>query len=172
MKIPQVLIISSYIINEDPNGDIRFYASGSIILFVTPSKVSVPAPYTLEGDVVDPSDFTKKYDIKSIEHNFTDIVKQIEPKSFKMKEEIEMGISRNHLGFIADDLMNVIPPEWKDIVRVDDEGIKKLSYIKLSGILWGVCREQQTKIEHLETRLFKVENFIKDFVKPKAKAKS
>ena len=159
-------------INEDPNGDIRFYANNSIRLFVTPSKVSVPAPYTLEGDLVDTSDFTKKYDIKSIEHNFTDIVKQIEPKTFKMKEEKEIGITKNHFGFIADDLMNVIPPEWEDIVRVDDEGIKKLSYIKLSGILWGVCREQQTKIEHLETRLFEVENFIKDFVKPKAKAKS
>ena len=160
------------LINEDPNGDIRFYANNSIRLFVTPSKVSVPAPYTLEGDLVDTSDFTKKYDIKSIEHNFTDIVKQIEPKTFKMKEEKEIGITKNHLGFIADDLMNVIPPEWEDIVRVDDEGIKKLSYTKLSGILWGVCREQQTKIEHLETRLFEVENFIKDFVKPKAKAKS
>ena len=159
-------------INEDPNGDIRFYANNSIRLFVTPSKVSVPGPYTLEGDLVDTSDFTKKYDIKSIEHNFTDIVKQIEPKTFKMKEEKEIGITKNHFGFIADDLMNVIPPEWEDIVRVDDEGIKKLSYIKLSGILWGVCREQQTKIEHLETRLFEVENFIKDFVKPKAKAKS
>ena len=159
-------------INEDPNGDIRFYANNRIRLFVTPSKVSVPAPYTLEGDLVDTSDFTKKYDIKSIEHNFTDIVKQIEPKTFKMKEEQEIGITKNHFGFIADDLMNVIPPEWEDIVRVDDEGIKKLSYIKLSGILWGVCREQQTKIEHLETRLFEVENFIKDFVKPKAKAKS
>ena len=160
------------LINEDPNGDIRFYANNSIRLFVRPSKVSVPAPYTLEGDLVDTSDFTKKYDIKSIEHNFTDIVKQIEPKTFKMKEEKEMGITKNHLGFIADDLMNVIPPEWEDIVRVDDEGIKKLSYINLSGILSGVCREQQTKIEHLETRLFEVENFIKDFVKPKAKAKS
>ena len=158
-------------INEDPNGDIRFYANNSIRLFVTP-KVSVPAPYTLEGHLVDTSDFTKKYDIKSIEHNFTDIVKQIEPKTFKMKEEKEIGITKNHFGFIADDLMNVIPPEWEDIVRVDDEGIKKLSYIKLSGILWGVCREQQTKIEHLETRLFEVENFIKDFVKPKPKTRT
>ena len=42
-------------INEDPNGDIRFYANNSIRLFVTPSKVSVPAPYTLEGDLVDTS---------------------------------------------------------------------------------------------------------------------
>ena len=159
-------------INEDPNGDIRFYANNSIRLFVTPSKVSVPAPYTLEGDLVDTSDFTKKIDIKSIEHNFTDIVKQIEPKTFKMEDEKEIGITKNHLGFIADEIMEAIPPEWENIVMTDNEGIKKLSYIKLSGILWGVCREQQTKIEHLETRLFEVENFIKDFVKPKAKAKS
>ena len=160
------------LINEDPNGDIRLYANGGIRLVVTPSKVSVPAPYTLEGDVVDTSDFTKKYDIKSIEHNFTDIVKQIEPKTFKMEDEKEIGITKNHLGFIADEIMEAIPPEWENIVRVDDEGIKKLSYIKLSGILWGVCREQQTKIEHLETRLFEVENFIKDFVKPKPKTRT
>ena len=88
-----------------------------------------------------------------------------------MKEEKEMGISRNHLGFIADDLMNVLPPEWEDIVRVDDEGIKKLSYIKLSGILWGVCREQQTKIEHLETRLFEVEKLHQRFCQAKSKGK-
>ena len=159
-------------INEDPNGDIRFYANNSIRLFVTPSKVSVPAPYTLEGDLVDTSDFTKKYDIKSIKHNFTDIVKQIKPKTFKMEDKKEIGITKNHLKFITDEIMEAIPPEWENIVMTNNEGIKKLSYIKLSGILWGVCREQQTKIEHLKTRLFEVENFIKDFVKPKAKAKS
>ena len=48
-------------INEDPNGDIRFYANNSIRLFITPSKVSVPAPYTLEGDLVDTSQ--KRYEI-------------------------------------------------------------------------------------------------------------
>ena len=141
-------------------------------MFITPTKVSVPAPYTLEGDLVDTSDFIKKYDIKNVEYNFTDIVKRIEPKTFKMKDEKEIGITKNHLGFIADEIMEAIPPEWENIVMVDNEGIKKLSYIKLSGILWGVCREQQSKIEHLESRLFEVENFIKDFVKPKAKAKS
>ena len=114
----------------------------------------------------------KKYDIKSIEHSFTDIVKQIEPKTFKMEDEKEIGITKNHLGFIADEIMEAIPPEWENIVMVDNEGIKKLSYIKLSGILWGVCREQQSKIEHLETRLFEVENFIRDYVKPKPKAKA
>ena len=122
--------------------------------------------------MVDTSDLTKKHDIKSIEHNFTDIVKQVEPKTFKMEEEKELGITKNHIGFIADEIMNVIPDEWEYIVMTDNEGIKKLSYIKLTGILWGVCREQQDKIEHLEARLFEVENVIKDMTKPKPKAKS
>ena len=117
----------------------------------------------------------KKYDIKSIEHNFTDIVKQIEPKTFKMEDEKEIGITKNHLGFIADEIMEAIPPEWENIVMTDNEGIKKLSYIKLSGILWGVCREQQTKIEHLEACMFEMMEEIKELKgkkKPKAKAKS
>ena len=161
------------VFSEDPNGDIRFTAGGgNVRMFITPTKVSVPSPYTLEGDLVDTSDSTKKYDIKSIEYNFTDIVKQIEPKTFKMNDEKDIGITKNHLGFIADEIVDVIPPEWENIVMVDNEGIKKLSYIKLTGILWGVYREQQQKIEHLESRLFEVENFIKDFVKPKPKAKS
>ena len=55
---------------------------------------------------------------------------------------------------------------------MEKKGIKQLNYVKMNSILWGVCREQQARIEHLESRLFEVENFIKDFVKPKAKAKA
>ena len=75
------------LINEDPNGDIRFYANGGIRLFVTPSKVSVPAPYTLEGDLVDTSQKDMKYDIEEANFNFTKIVNSIKPHTFKMKEE-------------------------------------------------------------------------------------
>ena len=169
-----------YVSNEDPNGDIRFFTkrnnSGtptlSVAMYITPTKVSVPPPYTLEGDLVDTSDKTKKYDIKSIEHNFTDIVKQIEPKTFKMEEEKEVGITKNHIGFIADEIKEVIPDEWGNIVMTDDEGIKKLSYVKLSSILWGVCREQQTKIEWLESSVYELQEAVKALTKPNAKAKS
>ena len=169
-----------YISNEDPNGDIRLWTKRdnagtptlTVAMFITPTKVSVPAPYTLEGDLVDTSDKTKKYDIKSIEHNFTEIVKQIEPKTFKMNDEKETGITKNHLGFIANEIEEVIPDEWENIVMTDDEGVKKLSYVKMNVVLWGCVREQQSKIEHLESRLFEVESFIKDYIKPKPKAKS
>ena len=49
--------------------------------------------------------------------------------------------------------------------------------MKLSVVLWGCCQEQQNKIEHLEARLFEIEDIIKELkgkktTKPKAKAKS
>ena len=164
--------------NEDPNGDIRFYANGSIRLFITPSKVSVPAPYTLEGDLVDTSQKDLKYDIEEAKFNFTKIVNNIKPHTFKMKEEKEMGITKSHIGFIAEDAKQVLPEKVGNVI-MEVDGIKKLSYVKMSVISWGAVREiikeneeLKNKVEHLETRLFEVENFIKDFVKPKAKAKS
>ena len=164
--------------NEDPNGDIRFYANGSIRLFITPSKVSVLAPYTLEGDLVDTSQKDLKYDIEEAKFNFTKIVNSIKPHTFKMKEEKEMGISKSHIGFIAEDAKQVLPEKVGNVI-MEVDGIKKLSYVKMSVISWGAVREiikeneeLKNKVEHLETRLFEVENFIKDFVKPKAKAKS
>jgi hypothetical protein len=92
-----------------------------------------------------------------------------------MNDEKEIGITKNHLGFIADEIMEAIPPEWENIVMVDNEGIKKLSYIKLSGILCGACREQQKKIEWLESSMYEMMEEIKELKdkgKAKAKAKS
>ena len=112
-------------INEDPNGDIRFYANNSIRLFVTPSKVSVPAPYTLEGDLVDTSQKDMKYDIEEANFNFTKIVNSIKPHTFKMKEEKEMGITKTHIGFIAEEVEENIPEKVENIL-VKGDGIKKI----------------------------------------------
>ena len=160
------------LINEDPNGDIRFYANGGIRLFVTPSKVSVPAPYTLEGDLVDTSQKDMKYDIEEADFNFTKIVNSIKPHTFKMKEEKEMGITKTHIGFIAEEVEENIPEKVENIL-VEIDGIKKLSYVKMNSILWGAVREQQQKIEHLEACMFEMMEEIKELkVKGKAKAKA
>jgi len=88
-----------------------------------------------------------------------------------MKEEKEMGITKTHIGFIAEEVQENIPEKVENIlVKVD--GIKKLSYVKMNSILWGCVRDQQQKIEHLESRLFEVDNFIKKYVKPKPKPKA
>ena len=119
-----------------------------------------------------------KYDIEEANFNFTEIVNSIKPKTFKMKEEKELGITKTHIGFIAEDAEKVIPEKVENIV-MEVDGIKKLSYIKLNTVLWGAVREvvkeneeMKNRIEHLESRLFEVENFIKDFNKPKPKSKA
>ena len=62
-----------------------------------------------------------------------------------MKDEKEIGITKNHLGFIADDLTHLIPKDWENIVLENDEGIKQLNYVKMNAILWGAVKEQQQK---------------------------
>ena len=99
-----------------------------------------------------------------------------------MEEEKELGLTKNHIGFIADDLLSVIPPEWENIVMTDNEGIKKLSYIMMGTITWGAVRElieenktMKNKIEHLEATMFEMMEEIKELKgkkKPKAKAKA
>ena len=64
--------------------------------------------------MVDTSDKTKKYDVEDAEYNFTEMVKQIKPKTFKLNDGQEIGITKNHIGFVADEIESVIPKKkWK-----------------------------------------------------------
>ena len=104
-----------------------------------------------------------------------------------MKEEKEMGITKTHIGFIAEEVEEIIPEKVENIL-VKVGGIKKLSYVKMNSILWGAVREQisrseiywskmleqQQKIEWLESSVYELIEEIKELKgkkKPKAKAK-
>jgi hypothetical protein len=159
-------------INEDPNGELRFSTNGSIKMFIRATDMTLGAGVVFSGDFNDTSDRTKKYDIKDAEYDFTDMVKKIKPKTFKMKDEKEIGINKNHLGFIADEIKDVIPSEFENIVGVNQDNIKMLNYIKMNAILWGCVQEQQDKIEHLEASVYELQEAMKDLTKAKAKAKA
>ena len=139
----------------------------------------VASGYSITGELVDTSDKKKKYDIKDVDDNFIEIVKNIKPKTFKMNDEKEIGMTKNHLGFIADEITSVIPSEWENIVMVDNEGIKKLSYIKMGSITWGAVREiikenedLKNKVEHLEASVYELQEAVKELMKTKPKAKA
>jgi hypothetical protein len=120
-----------------------------------------------------------KYDIEEANFNFTKIVNNIKPHTFKMKEEKEMGITKSHIGFIAEEVEEHIP-EKVDNILVEVDGIKKLSYIKMgSSITWGAVRElidenekMKNQIHHLESSVYELQEMMKDLMKPKPKAKS
>ena len=87
-----------------------------------------------------------------------------------------MGITKTHIGFIAEEVEENMPEKVENIL-VEVDGIKKLSYVKMHSILWGAVREQQQKIEHLEACMFEMMEEIKELkgkgkAKAKAKAKS
>ena len=135
------------------------------------------------GNIVDTtvSNERLKSNIEDVESNFTDCVKNVKLKTFKYKDEKYK--KNDKFGMIAQDLRAHLPKECNEIVKENkekdsDDKYLSIKYMKLSVVLWGCCQEQQSKIEHLESRLFELEDIVKEMrgkgkgEKPKPKAKS
>ena len=141
------------------------------------------------GNIVDTtvSDERLKTNIEDVENNFTECVKNVKIKTFKYKDKKYK--KNDKFGFIAQQLQEHLPKECNEIVKENktkdsDDKYLSINYMKLSVVLWGALQEQilkneekDYKIEHLEARLFEVEDIIKELkgkktTKPKAKAKS
>ena len=61
-------------------------------------------------------------------------------------------------------------------VKNEDETFLSINYMKLSVVLWKALQEEINKREHIESRLFELEDIVKEMrgkktTKPKAKAK-
>ena len=124
------------------------------------------------------SDKRLKTNIQDIDANYSDCVKNVKLKTFEFKDK--KYHNQDKYGMIAQDLLEHLPNEFKGIVRENkpkkdgDKEYLSIDYMKLSLVLWGCCQEQQGKIEHLEARLFELEDIVKDKKKstPKSKAKA
>ena len=160
------------VVNEDPNGEVRFTTNGTAKMYIRANDMVLGAGVVFSGDFQDTSDLSKKYDIKDAEYDFAEIIKQIKPKTFRMKDEKEIGIHKKHIGFVADDFARVLPEEVENIVNVNSDGIKTLNYMKLTSILWGAMKEQQIKIQHLESSVYELREAMKELIKPKPKSKA
>ena len=138
----------------------------------------------ITGNIVDTtvSDERLKTNIEDVECNFTECVKNVKIKPFEYTDEKYK--TNGKYGFTAQQLQENLPKEFKHIVKEtknkkdEGEGYLSINYMKLSVVLWGCCQEQQSKIEHLESRLFELEDIVKEMrgkgkgEKPKPKAKS
>ena len=74
--------------------------------------------------------------------------------SVDVKTYVRKDISGNRIGFIAQDIQEHISPEFDNIISTQYGGDKPLlavDYSRLVCVLWGVCKNQQTRIEALET---------------------
>ena len=112
-----------------------------------------------------------KNNIEVVDVDVSDIIKKVNVKYFEYKNE-KHGVGKQ-IGFLANELLDELPEVFsKNIIGKDEEDNLNMNYIKINILLWTCNQELINKVEHLESRLFEVENFIKDFVKPKPKAKA
>ena len=137
------------------------------------------------GNIVDTtvSDERLKTNVQDVESNYCGCVKNVKIKTFEYKDEKYKNSDK--YGFIAQHLQKHLPKEFKNIVketkpkRHEGEAYLSINYMKLSVVLWGALQETLTKVEHLESRLFELEDIVKEMrgkgkgeATPKAKAKS
>ena len=120
--------------------------------------------------LVETSDKRLKDNIKDVDEDCSEIVKKVNVKTYNLKSDDK---KKNHIGFIAQEIKEILPDKFEAVVNEDSE-FMGINYGKMSAILWKCCREQQNKIEHLEARLFELEDIVKDKKKstPKSKAKA
>ena len=129
------------------------------------------------------SDERLKTNVKDVETNYCDCIKNVKIKTFEYKDE--KFKYNDKYGFIAQHLQKHLPKEFNNIVKEtkpkQDEGDPYLSinYMKLSLVLWGALQETLTKVEHLESSVYELQEALKDLkgkgkgeAKPKAKVKS
>ena len=121
------------------------------------------------------SDERLKTNIKDVESNFTECVKNVKIKTF---DYIDDGYKNNDkYGFIAQELLENLPNEFKSIVKENkdkhsDDKYLSINYMKINLLLWGALQETLNKVEHLEASVYELQEQLKDNKKPKAKAKS
>jgi hypothetical protein len=90
-----------------------------------------------------PSDIKLKTNVKDIEYGLDTIMK-LKPKQYDWKKD-----NRKDIGFIAQEVEEVIPEIVKDNEWFDDK-IKTMDYEKLTAVLIKAVQEQQKQIEELK----------------------
>ena len=134
------------------------------------------------GNILDTtvSDERLKTNIEDVDTDFTSCIKNVKVKTFKYKDDKYK--TNDNYGFIAQELKEHLPKECKNIVKenkdkTSDDKFLSINYMKLSVVLWKALQEEINKREHIESRLFELEDIVKELkgkktTKPKAKAKS
>ena len=110
------------------------------------------------------SDKRLKENIEDVDECY-DLVKKINVKTFTMKSDEK---KKSHIGFIADDLLEVIPKKFECLVDESNDYLG-VNYGKMSTILFKALQETMNKVEQLEEEIKELKG---KETKPKAKAKA
>ena len=152
LEITQETIIATYeqiqFVNTDASGEIFFYfgdtTAGNEVLEISPGGVYIDGTFGYS------SDFSIKENIKEISSKKCyEIIKYVKPKTFNFTHLNKEKNKVNHLGFIAQDVEQVMPSEWEGIITTDNKGHKRLDYCKTAVITHGALQHLMKEHEEL-----------------------
>ena len=114
------------------------------------------------------SDKRLKENIKDVDEDCSKLVKEISVKTFNMKEDEK---KKNHIGFIADELQDILPRKFEGVIDRNGEYLG-VNYGKMTAILMKALQVEMAKTEYLESKLFETIARVEALEKPKPKAKA
>jgi hypothetical protein len=137
-----------------PNPAVQFHTTSNVRFagLVNYDPVETDA----DGDIIDggASDFNLKNSIEPIKDGLNSI-NQLKPVSYLWNDvNRKLDSTIPDIGFIAQDVMNVIP----EAVRSNGDGDLQLNYKAITAILVKAIQEQQALIKALEKRIINLEN--------------
>ena len=106
-----------------------------------------------DGDLFNGSDFNLKNSIDTINFGLSDVMK-LKPVSFNWNDEARNINEYKSMGFIAQDVMNVIPNAASSM----GDGDMQVDYNAIVATLTKAIQEQQALIKALEQRILTLEN--------------
>jgi len=100
----------------------------------------------VNGSIFNPSDANLKKDINVISREKADSLIELNPVSFKFKDDVN---AKEHYGFIAQEIESLYP----ELVKNSEMGYKTVNYIELIPILVSKIQEMDKEIKELKEKL-------------------
>jgi hypothetical protein len=107
----------------------------------------------VNGSIFNPSDANLKKDVTSVNREKTDNIINLNPVSFKFKDDVN---AKEHYGFIAQEVENLYP----ELVKNSEMGYKTVNYIELIPVLVSKIQDLNKEIKELHQKLQAIQNYI------------
>ena len=144
----------------DENGNVGIGTASPAVQFHTTGAVRFAGLASItdlrtdaDGDLYNGSDFNLKNSIDSINFGLSDVLK-LKPVSFNWNDEARNINEYKSMGFIAQDIMDVIP----NAASTMGDGDMQVDYNAIVATLTKAIQEQQALIKSLEQRILILEN--------------
>lgn len=136
--------------NETIQGNLTVLGNTNLNTTNVTGTLTVNGNLIVTGTIYETSDIRIKSNIKQI-NNAVEKINKLNGYIFTKEKESSAGL-------IADEVLEVLP----EAVKKDEDGYLQLNYNAVVALLVEALKEKEKKIDELEDRLKKIEEFLKD----------